>query len=151
MPEMPDDPAAATEFPSERMTVDENIVFSSTFQVPAFYFSASDESGSPLSLPALIRSQLFHLPLPLSTLNIEQHTIDLPGPESDASPIPLLTQGEHPTTGRMCWFLHPCETSGAVKELLDHGAPPGERWELHWLKTWFVVLGRVVYLRGISV
>ncbi|KZT58811.1 hypothetical protein CALCODRAFT_482088 [Calocera cornea HHB12733] len=158
MPEIPDDPAMFSDpqLSGTRITVEEHIVYSPTFQVPAFYFTASDSSGAPLPLPQVIRSTLFHLPLPLSTLSIHQHTVDLPGtssdlpdPDPDPAPLPLLTQGEHPTTGRACWYIHPCETSAAVKELLDHRAAPIiEGWEVEWLRVWFVILGRVIYLRS---
>ncbi|KZO93285.1 hypothetical protein CALVIDRAFT_540266 [Calocera viscosa TUFC12733] len=152
IPEIPDDPASSEPHPSgSRLMVEEHIVYSPTFQVPAFYFTASDESGAPLSLNSIIRSPLFHFPIPLSSLDVQPHKVDLPGSDGseDAAPVPLLTQGEHPTTGQICWYLHPCETSPAVKELLDHREePPKGGWELEWLKAWFVVLGRVAYLRS---
>ena len=60
--------------------------------------------------------------------------------------FPLLSQGEHPVLGIPCWYFHPCETSTAMKELLD-GETEREKSMTHWLKLWFMVLSSFVNLR----
>lgn len=63
--------------------------------------------------------------------------------------FPLLSQGDHPTLQMPCWYLHPCETGGAVGELLAAGKQDaGERrTPCEWLETWMAMLGTMVNLR----
>ncbi|KAF7355214.1 hypothetical protein MSAN_01437200 [Mycena sanguinolenta] len=46
--------------PAETLTCKQYIVYSATFQVPAFYFTLHDAGGSPLALDDLVRTTLFH-------------------------------------------------------------------------------------------
>jgi ubiquitin-like-conjugating enzyme ATG10 len=68
---------------------------------------------------------------------------------NDASPFPLLSQGEHPTTGTPYWYFHPCETSKAVGEIMEEAKLKDwsrEERLLKWMNTWFMVLGSAVDL-----
>jgi Autophagocytosis associated protein, active-site domain len=62
------------------------------------------------------------------------------------APFPLLSQGEHPTTGRPCWYLHPCQTDIAVAELVE--ADSGSETPQHgrWMELWLMTVGAVVNL-----
>ncbi|KAJ7047448.1 hypothetical protein C8F04DRAFT_1058863 [Mycena alexandri] len=127
-----DDATAST--PAETLTCRQYIVYSSTFQVPAFYFTLHDASGAPLPLDDLVRTTLFHR---FAFEGTESTTfgVSLPG-----SAFPLLSQGDHPTLGTPCWYFHPCESAAAVTEIM---AELGDE-RRGWLETWFMVLGTVV-------
>lgn len=63
------------------------------------------------------------------------------------SNFPILSQGDHPVLGTPCWYLHPCETSAAVTELIK-AADDGKEYEsdslLQHMMLWFLVLCSVV-------
>ncbi|KAJ7068192.1 hypothetical protein C8F01DRAFT_1117245 [Mycena amicta] len=93
--------------------------------------------GSPLSLDDLVNTTLFHR----FALDETQRTTfgaTLPG-----AAFPLLSQGDHPTLGTPCWFLHPCESAGAVDEIMRELDTTDE---VRWLKTWLLVVGTVVHV-----
>nr|GAT54060.1 predicted protein [Mycena chlorophos] len=97
-----------------------------------------DSSGSPLSLDALVHTTLFHR-FALDAAECTTFAATLPG-----AAFPLLSQGDHPTLGTPCWFLHPCESAAAVDEIMrELGAGDDEQ---RWLETWFMVLGSVVHV-----
>lgn len=148
-----DDATAAT--PAETLTCKQYIVYSATFQVPAFYFTLHDASGSvclcascprrlacpggsPLSLDDLVRTTLFRRFAFEGTENTS-FGVSQPG-----SAFPLLSQGDHPTLGTPCWYFHPCESAAAVTELMAELDEIGKHQLLRWLETWFMVLGTVV-------
>ena len=65
------------------------------------------------------------------------------------APFPLLSQGDHPTLGTPCWYLHPCETGRAVGELLEEVVQ--ESWDeetrdVRWLELWLLAVSSVVDL-----
>lgn len=65
------------------------------------------------------------------------------------SAFPLLSQGDHPVLGTMCWYFHPCESSAAVDELVNEVITPDASEEDRlrcWMNMWFLVLGSVVNL-----
>lgn len=149
-----DDPAALPTAPCPSCTVNFFICFSATFHVPVLYFTAHSSSGSPLPLPSLLPSTIFHhssrASYPFTTLS--------PSPDADADdppPTPFLSQGDHPTLGTPCWFLHPCETEALVNEVLGEKWKEGgggeqqraEGWERDWFETWLMVVGSVIDLR----
>ena len=60
------------------------------------------------------------------------------------SAFAMLSQGDHPTLGTPCWYLHPCHTAEVVEEIMrevEHGA--SER-DVRWLEAWFMALGNLV-------
>lgn len=57
------------------------------------------------------------------------------------SMFPLLSQGEHPTLGMPCWYLHPCETAVAVEEIV---AEMGGGANV--IEGWLLIVGNVVEL-----
>ncbi|EIW82382.1 hypothetical protein CONPUDRAFT_40087, partial [Coniophora puteana RWD-64-598 SS2] len=119
------------------------IVHSPTYQVPVFYFSIQDTKGSPLTLDDIIETSI----LPTSALEGTERNgfaITYPG-----SSFPLLSQGEHPTTGLPCWYVHPCESEAATDELWRAsgvGSESESEERVRWMEAWFVVLGHVVSL-----
>ncbi|KAJ6614323.1 hypothetical protein B0H10DRAFT_2045703 [Mycena sp. CBHHK59/15] len=121
--------------PPESLTCMQYIVFSVTFQVPAFYFTIHDASGSPLPLDDLLQTTLFR---GLAFEGTEHTSFGLGMPTTN---FPLLSQGDHPTLGTPCWYLHPCQSAAAVGELMHE---LGEQRLERWLETWFMVLGTVV-------
>lgn len=94
------------------MHVHQTIAYSATWKVPVLYVEASLADGSPLSIDALCRSDVF-----LSNCHNEsQHASaspsdTLPGPTAE---FPTVGMGENPATGHACVYLHPCHTAAAV-------------------------------------
>jgi len=135
---------AATAVAPETLVSSQYVVYSASFQVPAFYFTVHDSKGTPLALMDLVRTSLFH------PSAFEQTEITSFGLTRPASSFPLLSQGDHPTLGTPCWYLHPCETANAVDELMSEldleGYAEGIRLA-RWLEMWFMVLGTAVNAR----
>jgi ubiquitin-like-conjugating enzyme ATG10 len=71
--------------------------------------------------------------------------LSLPG-----TAFPVLSQGEHPTSGSPQWYLHPCETRSAMLELLEAAAADKENGKgtdeemAHWMEVWFLIAGNVL-------
>ncbi|KAJ7904436.1 hypothetical protein B0H14DRAFT_2662861 [Mycena olivaceomarginata] len=126
-----DDATATT--PQETLTCKQYIVYSATFQVPAFYFTLHDAAGSPLALDDLVRTTLFHR-FAFEGTESTSFGVSLPG-----SAFPLLSQGDHPTLGTPCWYFHPCESAAAVEEIMAERTS-----ESQWLEIWLMVCGQVV-------
>ena len=61
------------------------------------------------------------------------------------STFSLLSQGDHPTLGTPCWYLHPCHTSEVVGEIMAE-VDAGERDAVRWLEAWFMVMSNMVDL-----
>ncbi|KAG8824373.1 hypothetical protein FRC19_001939 [Serendipita sp. 401] len=129
------------------------IVYSPSFQVPAFYFLVSDASGTPLPLENMIQTSLFR-PSSLASTTIHETHIDLPQSQAsqEAANFPLLSQGDHPVLGIPCFYLHPCETQKAVEELLSARQMESNEDQTlgkeAWIETWLLVLGNVFNLEN---
>ncbi|KAF9226478.1 hypothetical protein BS17DRAFT_485726, partial [Gyrodon lividus] len=138
------DDAAATLPPADYLTCQQYVVFSATFQVPTFYFSVHDLSGTPLVLSEIMQTSL----LRQHAFDTSQVTVFSIG-QSNAN-FPLLSLGDHPTLGTPCWYLHPCEIGPAVEEIVKAAEEDtliqGRR--LLWLEAWFLILSSVIDLRG---
>jgi ubiquitin-like-conjugating enzyme ATG10 len=135
------------------------IVYSPSFMVPAFYFIVWDQrrfsgcgsviiaklnvEGVQLTLNQLLQTGIFRFD---SFTQFDKTTFGLSEP---GSAFPLLSQGDHPVLGTPCWYFHPCESSGAVNELVSEviasDASEDERLGC-WMKMWFLVLGSAVNL-----
>jgi len=108
-------------------------------------------AGSPLPLNVLAASSFLRhrSGLPASALSQTQSIGASPNETHDA-PFPVLSQVEHPTLDVPSWSIHPCETSAAMKELLEDAI--GESWDeddaqhglVKWLAVWFMLLGQMV-------
>ncbi|PFH51446.1 hypothetical protein AMATHDRAFT_142570 [Amanita thiersii Skay4041] len=123
------------------LTSQQYVIFSATFQVPTFYFTVHDAKGVPLSLYDILRSTLFRR-FAFTGVERSNHALTLPG-----SSFPLLSQGDHPTLGTPCWYLHPCATAKAVGELMAEQQGKMEEEEeilLKTLETWVLVVRQVV-------
>lgn len=136
---------------------DQYIVYSPSFMVPAFYFIVWDQrmsfgrgpatitelgvEGVRLTLDQLLKTGIFRFD---PSAKFDKTTFGLSEP---GSAFPLLSQGDHPVLGSLCWYFHPCESSVAVDELVNEviapGAPEEDRLRC-WMKMWLLVLGSVV-------
>jgi hypothetical protein len=97
--------------------------------------------GSPLSLDDLIQTSLFKA-LVFEGAELTKFALSLRG-----ASFPLLSQGDHPTTGRPSWYLHPCETSSAVGEVMrEFGeADWSEEAALtRWIEVWIMIVGTAI-------
>lgn len=112
---------------------------------PGSHHSNPAVDGSPLALSDILRTSLFrHFAL--------EDTALTPFAVSRAgSSFPLLSQGDHPSLGTPCWYLHPCETPAAVGELMAEvqAEAPHEDWTearrlVRLLEVWFMVLSAAV-------
>ena len=65
----------------------------------------------------------------------------LPLPDSAFS---LLSQGDHPTLGIPCWYLHPCHTGEVVEEIMQELEYDEAERSVRWLETWFMVMANLV-------
>ncbi|KAI9001172.1 hypothetical protein BD414DRAFT_452306 [Trametes punicea] len=123
----------------ERLICQQYVVFAPTFEVPAFYFTLHDSSGSPLPLNAIVKSALFRrhaLPSP------DENTFALTLPDSS---LALLSQGDHPTLGTPSWYFHPCHTSEVVGEIVAESDAREDGDELlRWMEVWFMIIGNIV-------
>ena len=144
----------------ESLVTQQYVVYSATFQVPAFYFTIHNSSlwpleilrynfncdvgGTPLTIDDLLRSTLFR---PFAFEKTEASTFALTNP---ASSFPLLSQGDHPTLGTACWYLHPCESADAVGEIMREVQVAEELRLVRWLEAWFMILGTMVNFRSPS-
>lgn len=100
--------------------------------------------GAPLAIDALLRSTLFQ---PFAFEKTETSTFAITRPTSS---FPLLSQGDHPTLGTPYWYLHPCESAGAVEEVIKEVEQDGWVEELkliRWLEAWFMILGTTINLK----
>ncbi|TFK43610.1 hypothetical protein BDQ12DRAFT_187372 [Crucibulum laeve] len=137
-----EDDATVTIHPThEQLTCKQYVVYSASFQVPAFYFTIHNSNGSPLPLSEIVKSSLFKLGVPDGS---HATTFALTMPTSS---FPLLSQGDHPILGTPCWYLHPCESANAVQELMREVQQ--DTWDeitrlVRWLEMWFMVLGGAV-------
>lgn len=98
--------------------------------------------GTPLSLSDILRTSLFKLELPSGS---EATGFALTVPPSTS--FPLLSQGEHPTLGTACWYLHPCETEAAVGEFMaeaDQTDWSEEMRLVRWMEIWIMIVGSVL-------
>jgi len=139
-----DDNATMSNSPLTSVISNQYIVYSATFQVPTFYFTIHNSNGSPLCLTDIVKTSLFRR-FALEGTETTSFGVSLP-----ASSFPLLSQGDHPTLGTPCWYFHPCETSGAVDEVMKEimqGSWTESRRLVRWLEAWFMVLGTAVTLK----
>ncbi|KAG7097047.1 hypothetical protein E1B28_004438 [Marasmius oreades] len=119
------------------------VVYSATFQVPCLYFTISHSNGTPLSADELVHTSLFH------SATLDSTTTTSFAVTHPSSLFPLLSQGDHPSLGTPCWYLHPCETVKSMQEVLaeDKTEMSKEERLVRWLEVWFLVIGNMVDLR----
>ncbi|KAF8974236.1 hypothetical protein BDZ97DRAFT_1639404, partial [Flammula alnicola] len=135
---------AAAERPERSaLTVHEYIVYSASFNVPAFYFTVHDTNGAPSSLVDILRTSFFKFKPPIGA-EANAFALTLP-----PGPFPLLSQGDHPTLGTPCWYFHPCETDAAVGEFMAEVEQAGWNEEtrlVRWIELWVMIVGGVLNL-----
>ncbi|GAA6061961.1 hypothetical protein JCM10212_002003 [Sporobolomyces blumeae] len=147
-----------------------SICWSPSFHVPVLWFEAYRPSGSPLLLEEIASSTIFHRETPLDVPSYPMSTLGAARSAPDelgTATMPFISQTEHPVTGRMSWFLHPCETDGFVREILEQeekARVDGDRCarassgrnnndddvdgSVRWFETWLMVVASVVDLRS---
>ncbi|KAM0791157.1 hypothetical protein ACM66B_005642 [Microbotryomycetes sp. NB124-2] len=144
--------APAAEFATHTCYVNLFACWSATYQVPVMYFQAFTSSGAPLSMDQVVyQANIFRIfannTYPWSTLSDanRNETAD------SGRHMPFLSQGDHPVTGEPAWFLHPCETSTVLSDVLDDGSSSGDEDNLQsgmarWLDAWFMIVDSVLRL-----
>ncbi|CAA7259688.1 unnamed protein product [Cyclocybe aegerita] len=125
------------------LNVQEHILYSASFNVPAFYFNIHEPNGTPLPLVDLVRTTLFKISPPEGSVTTDFALI-LP-----SAPFPLLSQGDHPTLDTPCWYFHPCESATAVNEFMAEVEQPD--WDeetrlVRWLELWIMIVGGIINL-----
>lgn len=131
------------------------VVHSATYQVPVFYFSVHKSGmyrhysyqrwsflntapdGQVLALTDIMSTTLFR-PLALPDANTA-HGITAP-----SAAFAMLSQGDHPTLGIPCWYLHPCHTAEVVGEILKELIIDDKGRSQRYLEAWFMVLGNMI-------
>jgi ubiquitin-like-conjugating enzyme ATG10 len=144
----------------ERVNVTEWVVYSSTYQLPVFYFGIHDASmcgpsksvwhtltdcdivdGSPLSVEALMRTSLFDRGA------LDGGEVTTFGVQTASGTFAALSQGDHPVLGTPSWYLHPCEMAGILGEILEEKESGGDRG-MTLVEAWMMVVGGTVNLVG---
>ncbi|KAL0949744.1 hypothetical protein HGRIS_009784 [Hohenbuehelia grisea] len=136
-----EDEATSSLTPPQSLTCRQYVIYATSFQVPAFYFSIHDSNGSPLALKDLVRTCLFRHHA-FTGVETSAFALGMPG-----SAFPLVSQGDHPTLGIPCWYFHPCETPKSVGDIMTEVEQP--EWSeqerlVRWLEAWFMIVGTVV-------
>lgn len=65
---------------------------------------------------------------------------------TDQAHFPTISQGDHPQTGLPCFYLHPCETSAAIEDVLAAGQGKAVS-PLQMIETWFMLVSTLVDIR----
>lgn len=102
-----------------------SIAYNLSYREPVLYFEATDSSGAPLTLDAVLADlQLLGDAASSGGLQLAPSTeIETPPAAAEThedallAAAPLVSREEHPLLGRPLWMLHPCQT-GAVMRLL---------------------------------
>ncbi|KDR83822.1 hypothetical protein GALMADRAFT_236227 [Galerina marginata CBS 339.88] len=142
-PQVEEDDLATAQPAGPAVIVQEYIVYSASFGVPAFYFTIHNTNGTPLSLAGILQTTFFKSELPSGS---EATTFALTVPSTS---FPLLSQGDHPTLGTPCWYFHPCESDKAVREFLseiEQSDWSEETRLVRWLELWIMIVGSVLNL-----
>jgi ubiquitin-like-conjugating enzyme ATG10 len=117
-----DDDVAALHSHDACILMEYHIVYSAPYACPVLYFRASFLDGKPLSI-----SQVMGL------LSLDGDT-----------PGTIVTQAEHPLLGKPFFFVHPCNTTSFLKELLAD-EDMGRRMH-KYLSLWVSLVGRMALM-----
>lgn len=112
-------------------------------QIYWHYSRSGDLSdGSPLSLQEIMQTSLFKLKPPNES-EITTYSLTMP-----SKSFPVISHGEHPTTGHPCWYFHPCESEKAVNEFMQeeeqHTQWSEGRRLGRWLEIWLMIVGSIL-------
>jgi ubiquitin-like-conjugating enzyme ATG10 len=152
----------------ETALADLYVSWSPVYQVPVMYFrirnagqraslhfvnriAESNElaAGSALTLAEILTSSLFHAASSEVFVRDNSSTYATTQEDNDETDenehFPAISQGEHPSTGTPCFFLHPCETSTALSDIL--AGEQSSSTPLRILECWFMIVGSVLDLR----
>ncbi|KAI8643251.1 autophagocytosis associated protein [Parasitella parasitica] len=89
-----DDEGCIAQESAEIVQLEHHVVYSSSYQVPVIYFTASFSDGSPLSY-----QEIFQYVVP----NLYQDAV--------------ITQNDHPILGVPYWYVHPCDTRSLMETM----------------------------------
>uniref|UniRef100_A0A8R1ILK5 Ubiquitin-like-conjugating enzyme ATG10 n=1 Tax=Caenorhabditis japonica TaxID=281687 RepID=A0A8R1ILK5_CAEJA len=103
------------------ISAEAHVIYNSTYQVPVIWFNYFENNGTPLQFSTVVRD----------VLQISEE-------ESDASIRTRISHLEHPFLGVLYFNIHPCNTSGLMKELKTDDT---------YLLPWFSVYGPQIRLR----
>ncbi len=92
-----------------------SIVYSTTYRSPVLYFSVQESRGNPVRRKTLLK--LLH----------QEHNRSAFGASNDfpTDEWEFVSQEEHPVTGMVSFFLHPCQSSHRLKLLATAAADTG--------------------------
>ena len=103
-------------------------------------------AGSALDLDGILSSSLFRRSASDLLAQDSPQSLDVAQSDSDSlARFPAISQGEHPSTGIPCFFLHPCETSAALSDILSDDQSSMTPFKV--LECWFMIVGSVLDLR----
>lgn len=109
------------------VTSEYHVVYSSSYGVPVLYFNVCLSNGKPLSL-----SQIWQC-IPDDAYKTKLRT----------DPWSVVTQSEHPYTGRPYHIVHPCNTSDFMMKCLSRRT----RESSNYVATWLSCVAPMVALR----
>lgn len=105
--------------------------------------------GSLVPLECLMKSSFFYVGVseyPLNTLNDGTDEPANTTEEREAAHFPAISQAEHPQTGLPCFYLHPCETSAALQDVLSN-EQDNRFTPLQFIETWFMLISTLLDIR----
>ena len=126
-------------------TVQYTILLSSTYRVPVLYFNIYDLPPSgPNRVDAVYKHLIpkHSLPQlsPFGVMGAISMTVRCQSSSNTASAAKI--NQNHPVTDIPCFFIHPCNTAEAMKEIIANSKVSG----LEYLQLWFGLVGPCVGL-----
>jgi hypothetical protein len=95
-----------------------------------------------LSLQKIIQTSFVKVKLPNGPETTD-YSLTLP-----STLFPVISHGEHPTTGLPCWYFHPCESEKAVNEFMQEEEELAQWSEVtrlaRWLEIWLMIVGSIL-------
>ncbi|KAH8929205.1 hypothetical protein BT69DRAFT_1276483 [Atractiella rhizophila] len=129
---------------AEKLQVSFWICYSKVYQCPCLFFTVTDTNGSSLEIQDLInQTNIFHTPR--SAQLYPFNSLTPPTQEFQEGTMPFITLDEHPSTGDLCFSLHPCETVAFMEEMMAHEPDLKGR---RWMEAWLSLVGNVIDLRN---
>lgn len=105
--------------------------------------------GTVLPLERLLQSSFLHVSpseYPLNTLQPANTDTAIISEGRESAHFPAISQGEHPETGLPCFYLHPCETSNALGDVLA-GVSRATLTPSRLIETWLMLVSTLLDIR----
>lgn len=120
---------------SVRHSFELHIVFSSTYQVPVFYFNGYSSDGKLLGIDEI-----------MSRLRPAHHQWEA---QRSQELWPMISQEEHPVLGLPFYFLHPCATATLLGQLRRRNRTSGSGYLVSWLSIYGPLIGLKLDFRAL--